>query len=80
MAGGLESGALKGDETFVCDGGEQIAGYNVRCVNRNGHGLETIQDALVNSCNDALMQMSYRIGCDIFPVSVSVRVRTANLD
>ena len=62
VAGGLESGALKGDETFVCDGGEQIAGYNVRCVNRNGHGLETIQDALVNSCNDALMQMSYRIG------------------
>lgn len=62
VASGLESGALKGDETFVCDGGEQIAGYNVRCVNRNGHGLETIQDALVNSCNDALMQMSYRIG------------------
>ena len=62
VAGGLESGALKGDETFVCVGGEQIAGYNVRCVNRNGHGLETIQDALVNSCNDALMQMSYRIG------------------
>lgn len=62
VAGGLESGALKGDETFVCDGGEQIAGYNVRCVNRNGHGLETIQDALVNSCNDALKQMSYRIG------------------
>ncbi len=62
VAGGLESGALTGDETFVCDGGEQIAGHNVRCVNRNGHGLETIQDALVNSCNDALMQMSYRIG------------------
>lgn len=62
VAGGLESGALRGDETFVCDGGEQIAGHNVRCVNRNGHGLETIQDALVNSCNDALMQMSYRIG------------------
>ena len=62
VAGGLESGALKGDETFVCDGGEQIAGYNVRCVNRNGHGLETIQDALVNSCNDALMQMSYLFG------------------
>ena len=66
VASGLESGALTGNETYICDGVEHIAGYDVRCVNRSGHGLETIQDALMNSCNDALMQMSYQIGAATF--------------
>ncbi len=66
VACGLETGTLRGDETYVCDGGEEIAGYKIRCVNRNGHGVETIQDALSDSCNDALMQMSYAIGAKNF--------------
>ncbi|MCR5545574.1 MAG: penicillin-binding protein 2 [Lachnospiraceae bacterium] len=59
---GLESGLLTGDETFMCDGVENISGYEIHCVNRSGHGLETIAGALMDSCNDALMQMSYIIG------------------
>ena len=66
VAAGLETGALKGNETFVCDGGERISGFNIRCVNRYGHGVETIRKSLMDSCNDALMQMSYRIGVDDF--------------
>ena len=66
VAAGLETGALKGNETFVCDGGESISGFNIRCVNRYGHGVETIRKSLMDSCNDALMQMSYRIGVDNF--------------
>ena len=66
VAAGLETGALKGNETFVCDGGESISGCNIRCVNRYGHGVETIRKSLMDSCNDALMQMSYRIGVDDF--------------
>ncbi|MCR4673563.1 MAG: penicillin-binding protein 2 [Lachnospiraceae bacterium] len=62
VAMGLESGLLKGDETFMCDGVEKISGYEIHCVNRSGHGLETIAGALMDSCNDALMQMSYIIG------------------
>ena len=66
VAAGLETGALKGNETFVCDGGESISGFNIRCVNRYGHGVETLRKSLMDSCNDALMQMSYRIGVDDF--------------
>ncbi|MBQ7469146.1 MAG: penicillin-binding protein 2 [Pseudobutyrivibrio sp.] len=66
VAMGLETGALNGDETYFCDGGEQIADYFVHCVNRNGHGQQTIADALSNSCNDAMMQMSYDIGATTF--------------
>ena len=66
VAMGLESGTLTGDETYMCDGGEHISDYYVRCVNRNGHGLETVAGALMDSCNDALMQMSYVIGAANF--------------
>ncbi len=62
IACGLETGTLTDDMKFVCDGGEQVADYYIHCVNIYGHGEETISDALANSCNDALMQMSYLIG------------------
>lgn len=68
VAMGLETGVLNGDEVYYCDGGELVAGYPqvIHCVNRNGHGQETIAEALSNSCNDALMQMSYVIGAETF--------------
>lgn len=62
VASGLETGTLNDKMTFVCDGGETFNGQKVSCVNRNGHGTETVRKALMDSCNDALMQMSYEIG------------------
>lgn len=66
VAAGLETGTLTTDMTFFCDGYEMFGNEKVRCVNRDGHGLETIEDALMDSCNDALMQMSYNIGAENF--------------
>ncbi len=66
VACGLETGTLLGDETYVCDGGEEIADYVIHCVDTTGHGVETIAEAIANSCNDALMQMSYSIGAENF--------------
>ncbi|MGN0345603.1 MAG: peptidoglycan D,D-transpeptidase FtsI family protein [Lachnospiraceae bacterium] len=66
VACGLETGTLKGNESFECDGKEVISGHDIHCVNTNGHGTETIRTALMDSCNDALMQMSYRIGAENF--------------
>lgn len=66
VAMGLETGTLLGNETYVCDGLEHIGNNEVHCVSRVGHGIETIELALMDSCNDALMQMSYAIGVDNF--------------
>lgn len=66
VACGLETGTLTGNETYVCDGSEWVGGHQIHCVSRMGHGLETIQEAIMNSCNDALMQMSYSIGKENF--------------
>ena len=66
VAMGLETGTLTGNEIYECNGKEDISGFEIHCVNRNGHGQETVEKALWDSCNDALMQMSYSIGGDIF--------------
>lgn len=64
IATGLETGTLFTGDTYDCDGYEMIPGYSkpIHCVRTWGHGLQTLKTALMNSCNDALMQMSYRIG------------------
>lgn len=62
VAAGIESGKMTGDETYYCDGFQEVGGHNIRCVNRSGHGTETIAEAISNSCNDALMQMASKIG------------------
>lgn len=66
VACGLDTGALKGDEHYICDGHEFISDFEIHCVSRYGHGEEDIAGALSDSCNDALMQMSYAIGSDNF--------------
>lgn len=63
---GLETGTITENMTFNCDGKEMFAGQPIRCVNRNGHGIETVEKSLMDSCNDALMQMSYKIGAENF--------------
>ena len=57
IAGGLETGALNTNLSFVCDGHEVVSGSKIHCVNKNGHGTLTLETAINTSCNDALMQM-----------------------
>ncbi len=68
VAAGLETGTISRNDTFYCDGYEQLSGFTVKCVayNKGGHGMQTLEQTLMNSCNDALMQMSYRIGAANF--------------
>lgn len=66
VATGLDSGKMIGTETYFCDGGEQVGDYHINCVATSGHGTETVEQAVMNSCNDALMAMSQQIGIDTF--------------
>lgn len=72
IASGLETGRLNTNMTFLCDGHETISGITIRCVNINGHGIETMEKSLMDSCNDALMQMSYLIEKEEFTKYQSV--------
>ena len=66
VAAGLETGKLKGDETYYCGGSKNVSGTPVSCANRDGHGTETMQDAMAYSCNVALMDMALVIGAEDF--------------
>ena len=66
VAAGLETGKLKGDETYYCGGYKNVSGTPVGCANRDGHGTETMQDAMAYSCNVALMDMALTIGAEDF--------------
>ena len=66
IATGLETGALKGDETFQCPGYLNVAGTKIRCNKRSGHGTQTLKQAIANSCNVALMEAAALIGPEEF--------------
>ena len=68
VAAGLETGKLTGDETYVCDGFQEVGGHTIKCVahSHGGHGVETLEQAIMNSCNDALMQIADTIGKEDF--------------
>ncbi|MCR5468596.1 MAG: peptidoglycan glycosyltransferase [Lachnospiraceae bacterium] len=62
VACGLETGALSGNEVYYCQGYETVNGQKISCVSIYGHGSETIEEALMDSCNASLMQMAETIG------------------
>ena len=66
VATGLDTGTVSVNDIYYCDGGEWVGGHHINCVNENGHGTETVEQAVMNSCNDALMAMSKQIGVDLF--------------
>ena len=66
VSAGLETGTLTGSETYYCGGSKEVLGTRIGCHYRSGHGQETIQDAIANSCNVALMDMASVIGPENF--------------
>ncbi len=61
ISSALEVGAVHDGDTFVCDGYEFITDTRINCDNVYGHGEETLEYAIVNSCNDALMQIGMKL-------------------
>ena len=66
VAAALESGTLKGNETFYCGGSKNVLGTDINCAHRDGHGTQTVQDSIANSCNVALMDIALDLGADDF--------------
>lgn len=66
VAAGLEEGAITGNETFECGGYLQVADWKIKCVARSGHGLLTVQESLMQSCNVAMMHIAQMTGAEKF--------------
>ena len=66
VAAGLEEGVISQNDTFLCDGGQDIGGYRIKCSNIYGHGILTLEQSLMKSCNDAMMQIAAKLGVQRF--------------
>lgn len=62
----LEENKVSINDTFFCDGGLQVADRYIRCWKPEGHGQQTMVEALENSCNVAFMKIGEAIGRDEF--------------
>ena len=65
---GLEENKVETDTQgdFYCSGYEEVADRRIKCTATAGHGSQTLRNALENSCNPAMIQLSQRIGVDTF--------------
>jgi stage V sporulation protein D (sporulation-specific penicillin-binding protein) len=68
VASGVETGTVSPESTFVCGGSMMVKGWDkpIRCHKTGGHGAQTLEQALMNSCNVAMMQISMKMGASNF--------------
>lgn len=62
VAAALDEAAIRTTDTFNCDGYEIVGGWRINCNLLRGHGHQTLTETLMNSCNDALMEIARRLG------------------
>ncbi len=66
-ASALDSGAVTTDDTFDCSGSYPVDGQPIKCWRYpRGHGLQSLYEAVQNSCNVAFMKMGLAMGTETF--------------
>ncbi len=66
VAAAMEENLVQESDTFVCNGYRMVAGWRINCNNRSGHGMVTLAESLMKSCNPALMAIGESLGRDAF--------------
>ncbi len=68
VATGLEENVFQTTTHFNCDGLEHIEPYDIKCTaySRGGHGDLSVEESIIVSCNDAMMQMAAMEGKTTF--------------
>ena len=62
----LEEGLTSKHSYFYCGGYRIINGVRVRCSRRSGHGSQSLEQGLMNSCNCVFMDLIQKIGLNKF--------------
>lgn len=71
VAMALEENIITNDDVFYCNGYKTFPdGTRVKCwiydSTGGGHGKQTVEEALANSCNVAMMEIGEKVGREIF--------------
>ena len=67
-AAALEEGVVDENDTFNCTGAYYLPGVTdpIHCSKRTGHGVQTLAEAVQNSCNPAFIEIGQRLGVEKF--------------
>lgn len=63
-AAALETGAVSTSDSFYCSGSTKVGPDTLNCV--TGHGSETFEEVIQNSCNVGFVQIGLRTGVEAF--------------
>ncbi|MGN1014235.1 MAG: penicillin-binding transpeptidase domain-containing protein [Butyricicoccus sp.] len=67
VSSALEAGVVTTDDTFFCPGYKVVSDWGkINCWKDGGHGSETLAETLQNSCNVGMMDISEKLGIDLF--------------
>lgn len=66
LAAALEEGVVSENDRFYCTGSRVVDGVKIKCWRSTGHGSQTLQEGLTNSCNCVFMELALRLGVDKF--------------
>lgn len=61
-AAALDKGVVKMTDTFSCPGYKVVEDRRIRCHKTTGHGVETFEQGIMNSCNPVFMEVGARVG------------------
>lgn len=62
----LEKGVVSLTDQFYCPGYKLVEDRRIRCARVTGHGAETFETGIMNSCNPVFIELGERIGTDDF--------------
>lgn len=62
----LESGTVTVNDRFSCPGYVMVEDRRIRCHKTTGHGSQTFQEGIMNSCNPVFVTVGLKIGRDKF--------------
>jgi stage V sporulation protein D (sporulation-specific penicillin-binding protein) len=63
-AAALEKDVVSLDDPFYCPGYRIVADRRIRCAKVQGHGSETFETGIMNSCNPVFIEVGERIGVE----------------
>ncbi|MBD5554729.1 MAG: peptidoglycan glycosyltransferase [Roseburia sp.] len=62
----LEKGVVSITDQFYCPGYKIVEDRRIRCAKTSGHGAETFETGIMNSCNPVFIELGERIGTEDF--------------
>ena len=66
LASALEEGVINMNSTFNCTGSVKVGKWTIHCSKKGGHGHQTLEQAVGNSCNPAFINIGQRLGGETF--------------